>query len=171
MRVGAGHLNPNDFADIITGTGPGTPGEVKVFSGKGGTQLQDYFAFTPSFTGGIFVAGGNLGGALDVVIVGADAGGASEVKVFSGAAGTQFFDFLAFAPPYADGVRVAALTGNGNGEIILATAPSLETDDCGDVIGGNSTGAEVKVINLLQQQVVDDFFASSAAYQGAFVAG
>jgi fibronectin-binding autotransporter adhesin len=57
VRVAGGDMNGDGFADIITGAGPGAPGgHVKVFDGRTGSPLSSFFATTPSFLGGIYVA-------------------------------------------------------------------------------------------------------------------
>ena len=57
VRVAAGDVNGDGFADIVTGAGPGGSPHVKVFSGATGAQLRSFLAFDPSFTGGVFVGG------------------------------------------------------------------------------------------------------------------
>jgi photosystem II stability/assembly factor-like uncharacterized protein len=77
-----------------------------------------------------------------VVAAGADAGGKPEVRVFN-QAGTQIADFLAFAPGFPGGVRVAVgdVNGDGTPDIIVAAGP-----------GG---GPNVKVIDGTKLSMVD----------------
>jgi FG-GAP repeat len=81
VRVAAGDVNGDGVTDIVTGAGPGGGSHIKVFDGATGTVLLSFFAFDPSFSGGVFVAAGdvNSDGKADIV-AGADAGGASHVK-------------------------------------------------------------------------------------------
>ena len=48
-------------ADIVTGAGPGGGPHVRIFDGATGLQLPDaqdsFFAFDPTFSGGVFVGG------------------------------------------------------------------------------------------------------------------
>ncbi|HZN33924.1 MAG TPA: VCBS repeat-containing protein, partial [Pirellulaceae bacterium] len=60
VRVAAGDLNGDGLADIITGAGPGAGPHVKVFDGLTHAELRSFFAFDPSFSGGVFVAAGDL---------------------------------------------------------------------------------------------------------------
>jgi hypothetical protein len=56
VRVGAADLDGDGFADIVTGAGPGGGPHVRVISGFDGSDLGQRFAYSPLFTGGIFVA-------------------------------------------------------------------------------------------------------------------
>ena len=93
VRVAMGDVTGDGVPDIITGAGPGGGPHVKVFDGVNGQQLAgplgSFFAFDSSFTGGVFVAAGDVNGdGRADVIVGAGAGGGPHVKVFSGADGS-----------------------------------------------------------------------------------
>ena len=57
VRVAAGDVNGDGFADIIAGAGPGGGPHVKVFDSHNLNLLHSFFAYEPNFTGGIFVAG------------------------------------------------------------------------------------------------------------------
>jgi hypothetical protein len=161
VRVGSGDINKDGVFDIITGAGPGGGPEVKVFDGTNGTLLQDFFAFNPNFTGGVYVAGGDVNGdgAADI-IVGAGAGGGPEVKVFDGTSGTLLQDFFAFAPNFTGGVSVGSVDLNGDGfaDIIAAVA--------------TAGGPEVRVFDGQNLALLADFFAYSPNFTGGvFVAG
>ncbi|VTR93051.1 Hemolysin-type calcium-binding region domain protein OS=Rhodopirellula maiorica SM1 GN=RMSM_03614 PE=4 SV=1: VCBS: VCBS [Gemmata massiliana] len=54
-RVGSVDTNGDGKADIVTGVGPGAGPHVKRFDGQTLAELSSFFAFDPSFTGGIFV--------------------------------------------------------------------------------------------------------------------
>ena len=49
-------VNGDGVIDVITGTGPGSAGHVKVFDGGTFGQTHSFFAYG-SFAGGVFVAG------------------------------------------------------------------------------------------------------------------
>src|SRR5207244_10207544 len=62
VRVAVGDVNGDGVPDIITGAGPGGGPQVKVFSGVDGKLLDSFFAYAPTFTGGVFVAAGDVNG-------------------------------------------------------------------------------------------------------------
>lgn len=124
VRVAAGDVNGDGVPDIVTGAGPGGAPNVKVFDGATGTLIRSFFAFDPSFTGGVFVAAGDVNGdgAADL-IVGADAGGGPDVKVFDGKTGALLQSFFAYGAGFTGGVRVAAGDVNGDGIADIVTGP------------------------------------------------
>jgi methionine-rich copper-binding protein CopC len=93
VDVGAGDVNGDGKEDVFTAAGPGGGPHVKVFSGdafvQSGTalELDSYFAFAPSFTGGVRLAAGNGGSALTASSLGS-AGVGSTVSTSTLAATT-----------------------------------------------------------------------------------
>lgn len=124
VRVASGDINGDGRADIITGSGPGGPPHVKVFDSATGAEIRSFFAYSVSFTGGVFVACGDVAGdnAGDV-ITGADSGSIPHVKVFDGGSLAEVHSFLAYSQSFQGGVRVAAgdLDGDGHDEIVTAS--------------------------------------------------
>lgn len=127
VRVGL--ANVVGTADIITGTGPGSPPFVKVFTGPSRTLKYSFLAFPSNFTLGIYVAGGDIDGdgQADIIIGTGDGNGSTPiVKVISGADGlTVLESFFAFNSSFSGGVRVAVgdVNGDGRGDIIAGTGP------------------------------------------------
>jgi len=106
VRVATGDVNGDGRADIITGAGPGAPGgHVKAFSGRDGSLLASFFAFDPSYTGGVFVAGGSQ---TMTVTPGSPSGAITTVRIFYGGANLQW---LMPFPGYKGGLRVGQSPG------------------------------------------------------------
>ncbi|MFN4258554.1 MAG: choice-of-anchor Q domain-containing protein [Gemmataceae bacterium] len=159
-RVAVGDVNGDGVDDIIVGAGPGGGPHVKVFSGVDMTVLASFFAYAPSFTGGVFVAVGNLDGDSELeVIVGAGAGGGPHVRSFKidGGVATQLpgplGSFFAYAPSFTGGVHVAAgnFDGTGTDEIITGA--------------GAGGGPHVKAFRS-DGVVVASFFAYAPSFTG-----
>lgn len=117
-RVSSADLNFDGYDDVIVGSGPGTEGVVKVFSGLNYAELASFTPF-PGATGGLFVAATELGpGGLPRIIVSSG----NSVGVFT-AAGVLQSTFLAYVG-YSGGVRVAAGDMDGDGVAEIVTGPA-----------------------------------------------
>ena len=133
VRVGAGDLDGNGVSEIVTAAGPGGSPHVQAFVLNAARQLEtvlSFYAYNPAFTGGVFVAAGDVDGdGREELITGADAGGSPHVRVFgTGPAFTglrEVHSFFAYERGFTGGVRVAAgdLDGDGAAEIITAPGP------------------------------------------------
>src|SRR5262249_34057751 len=125
--------------DIITAAGPGGGPHVKVFSGKDLSVIDSFFAFG-SFSGGVFVAAGDVNGDGKADIgTGAEAGGGPRVTVWSGADLRKIFDCMAYGT-FSGGVRVAAGDVNGDGKADIITGAGPGGGPHVKVFNGASTG-------------------------------
>jgi hypothetical protein len=145
---------------LVTGTGPGGGPHVRRVTPSGGAAAG-FLAFDAAFTGGVFVASGNLDGVDDSeTVVGAGPGGGPHVRVFR-ADGSDFgLSFMAYAPSFRGGVRVAAcdVTGDGRAEIVTAPGP-----------GG---GPHVRVFTLAGGfRSLAEFFAYGPGFPGGVFVG
>ena len=66
--VAAGDVDGNGEVDIVTGSGPGVPAQVKVFDDNL-RELRSFLPDGPEFTGGVSVAVGDVEGDGDGNIV------------------------------------------------------------------------------------------------------
>jgi hypothetical protein len=128
VRVAAGDTNGDGKADIVVGAGPGGGPHAEVFDGATGKLLQGLFAYDLGFTGGIFVAAGDLNAdGLADIITGPGAGGGPHVKAFDGRTGGVLQSFQAYptfgGTPWISGARVASYDVNLDGIDDLIVSP------------------------------------------------
>jgi RHS repeat-associated protein len=126
VRVAAGDVAGLGYADIITGAGPGGPGRVTVVDGQTGNQLYNFFPFGDTFTGGVYVASGDLNGDHHAdIIAGEGSGDVPLVRAYSGLNLAPLGSVMAYDSSFSGGVRVAAedVTGTGQLDIITAQGP------------------------------------------------
>src|SRR6185295_12251221 len=62
VRVATGDVNGDGIPDIITAPGAGGGPHVKVFDGATGRLEISFMAYAPTFTGGVYVAAGDVNG-------------------------------------------------------------------------------------------------------------
>jgi hypothetical protein len=79
---------------------------VKVFDGATGATVRSFFAYDPTFTGGVFVAVSSSVGNSDYdrdgfadILTGPGFGGGPHVKIFSGQNLAVLTSFMAFGQP------------------------------------------------------------------------
>ena len=125
VTVAAGDLTGDGLADLVTSPALGGGPHVKVFDGSNGFVRLSFFAFEPSFSGGLNVAvGDTTGDGRNELVVGAGRG--SQVRFFNGQTGELVREFATPDLNFAGGTRVAVKDqdGNGTGDVlILATGP------------------------------------------------
>lgn len=136
---------------IVTGTE--TIPHVKAYTPRTHSEVASFFAYTPSFSGGVRVAAGDVNGDGAADIVTGTGPGAAHVKVFSGRTLSELQSFLPFAG-FSGGVFVAAGDVNGDGY-----------DDL--VVGADSGAApQVKVFNGRTMAELHSFFAYGVGFTG-----
>ena len=126
VSVASIDFNGDGILDLVTGAGPGGAPHVKVFDGATNAIISQWYAYPASFTGGVFVAVGDIGndGNFEVV-TGAGQGGAPVVAVWDPFTGALLAQFMAYAEDFTGGVRVGVNDGNGDGvaDIITGAGP------------------------------------------------
>ncbi|MFC1663309.1 M23 family metallopeptidase [Patescibacteria group bacterium] len=112
-----------DGEEIITGAMAGGGPHVRVFNNKG-RVISQFYAFAPSFRGGVEVATGDVtGNGRDEIITAAATNGGPHIRIFS-KSGRLISQFFAYKKDTRHGVRIAAadLDDSGIDEIITAPA-------------------------------------------------
>src|SRR5262249_2542116 len=90
---------------------------------QGKVPIREFFAYAPTFLGGVRVALGDVNGdGVPDIITAPGHGGGPDIRVFSGATGQLIREFMAYDPRFTGGgyVPAAALKGDGKVEIITA---------------------------------------------------
>jgi hypothetical protein len=141
VRLAVADVNNDGVPDLITGAGPGGGSHVRVIDGRSGDQstgpLGSFMAFEPTFTGGVFVAAGDVNGdGFADVIVAAGVGGGPRVRVLSGKDGSSLYDFFAMDAGLRQGLSVAAADVNRDGLADIITAAGAGGPTQVDVFSG-----------------------------------
>ncbi|MFL5340630.1 MAG: FG-GAP-like repeat-containing protein, partial [Gemmataceae bacterium] len=155
VRVAVGDVNGDGIEDIIAAAGPGGGPQVQVFDGKTGALLRSFFAYNLGFTGGVYVASGDVNGdGFADIVTGVGGGGGPHVEVFSGADGSLLQSFFAYNPAVTTGVSVAAgdVDGDGKADIVTGAGP-----------GG---APHVQVFRGTDLSVLRSFFAGPTTFTG-----
>lgn len=152
VDVAAADVDGDGVDEVITGAGPGGGPQVLILD-KNGNLKNQFFAYDPTFRGGVSVAAADLtGDGVAEIITGAGPGGGPHVRVFNrwGQLKSQFF---AYDTNFRQGIDVAAkpATELSPGKIITGAGP-----------GG---GPHVRIFNR-QGKLQDQFFAYGQSFRG-----
>ncbi len=161
IRIAIGDVNADGVPDIITGPGPGGGPNVRVFSGVDASMIQNFFAFDPSFTGGVFVEAGDLlpGGGAEIVATAGPGGGPIVTLFQDGAAVNSFF---AFGSEFRGGLRVAIgdVSNDGVDDVIVTAGPGG---------GARIAGFDGTTVNSpTPTRLFGDFFAFDSNFRTGF---
>ena len=168
VRVAEADLNGDGTPDIVVGTGPGIPTQVWVFDGETGDQIFTVNPFEASFTGGVYVAAGDItGDGVAELVITPDEGGGPRVQVYAGNTFGVIADFFGIDDPnFRGGARaaIADVNGDGIGDLIVSAGfgggPRVAVFDGTTITSGNP----VKLFN-------DIFAFEETLRNGVFVAG
>jgi hypothetical protein len=146
---------------LISTFGEDEAGELYIahLSSPNGGIYRVVGALPPLFTGGVFVAAGDLDGAGRAeIITGPGLGRVADIRAFDGA-GAGRFSYQAYDAAFRGGVRLAAcdFDGDGRAEILSVVGP-----------GG---GPHVRILKFDAQGAFLADLASFFAYDPGFVGG
>jgi hypothetical protein len=162
VRVAVGDMNGDGIDDIVTVPGPGGGPHVKVFDGATGNLMFSFMATTPSYTGGLSVATGDVNGDgfTDVIVGFGNNSGGGRVMVFSGKDSSVLKDFFAYAPSFTGSVNVASADVNGDGKYDIITGAGPGGGPHVQVFDGATGGVGV------QPNALFSFFAFNSTFNG-----
>ena len=168
VRVASADVNGDGLNDLVVGTGTGVATRVIVYSGDGGEVLLDVAPFEAAFTGGVFVAAGDItGDGKAEVVVSPDEGGGPRVRVFRGGTFDPLADFLGIDDPnFRGGARAAIgdVNRDGLGDLLVSAGFQGGPRVAGYDGRGLTNGSRVKAF--------PDFFAfEETVRNGVFIAG
>jgi hypothetical protein len=145
---------------LLTATGPGGGPHVRGFDAAGSPTSPSFFAYDPGFTGGLFLAVGDLdGGGQPHIVTGVGLGGGAHVRAFDLDGAPRATSFLVYPPGFTGGVRVAACDFDGDGRADIVTG------------AGPGGAPHVRVIALDAAGSPSRDLASFFAYDPAFTGG
>lgn len=131
VRIATADVNNDTVADVLTAPGPSGSPFVNFFNASATPvalirQIQVYGA---SFTGGIFLATGDVtGDGRSELLVGPDRGGQPFVNAFDTQSRELVRQYAAFGITFTAGVRIGAVDVNSDGmaDIVVGAGPGGE---------------------------------------------
>ena len=161
VSVATGDLAGDGVREIITGAGIGGAPQVNVYSSGSFSLIHSFFAYDIHFSGGIFVAAGDLTGDHHAeIITGTGQGGDAKVNLFDGQNFQMLGSFSPYQQGYNGGVRVGAADYYGTGKQNIITG-------AGNNIGQNPN---VKIFDFDTTLRDSIFTGNSSGFQnGVFV--
>jgi hypothetical protein len=148
IGTAVGDLTGDGVTDVAVAAGLGGGPVVKAYDGRDGRLINSFFAYDPSYRGGVDIDVGDLdGNGVAEIVTGTGPGGGAHVRAFRADTGAETLGFFAFEPAFRGGVDVAVMDANGDGRAEIMTA------------AGATGGPRVIMFDAQTRAQVASFFA------------
>ena len=180
VTVATGDVTGDGVDDVVVGTGAGGGPRVQIYDGASKQLVADFFAYEPSFSGGVNVAVGDVNGdGFGDVMIGSGVGGGPRVRVFSGdgigsTSQTLLADFFAYESSFRGGVNVGSRTATGKtyADVVAGAGvgggPRIEEFDGAAVSAAGASPTPTPTINFF---AFDPSFRNGVAVASGDVTG
>jgi subtilisin family serine protease len=128
LNIAVGDLDADGLGEFIVAAGVGNAAQVALFDDDG-SFLREFAPYATSFTGGVFVAAGDINGdGTAEIVTGTGDGGGPQIRIFN-ALGSVVNSFFAFSSTSRHGVRIAVADTDrdGTAEVIASPGPTMTT--------------------------------------------
>ena len=160
LRVATGDVTGDGVQDLVVVPTAGGAPNVVVINGATLTTAASFYAFAPTYKGGLTVATGDLtGDAISDIVIGSGGGAQGTVATFQGGTWANLKNFFAYTGYYGQvNVGTVDVAGTGIRDIVTGT--------------GVGTRGHVVVFDYGTLGVISSFYAFAAGTtSGAYVAG
>jgi hypothetical protein len=130
VRVAAADLTGAGHAEIITGAGPGGGPHVRVIDPTTGKELASFMAFASTYTGGVYVTAGDIGGDGKAEVAVGSGVGLAQVKLYNDDFSLlRSYTIAETAAAMSVRVAMADVDGDGKQDLVLGMNGELEVRD------------------------------------------
>ncbi len=122
VDVAVGDVDDDGTDDVIVAPGPGGGPHIKIYEADGKKLISEFFAYDPTFSGGVNVTSADILGDEEAEIITSPASrGGPHVKIFD-SKGKVLKEFMAYDGNFTAGIDIAAAKGRTKN--VIATAPN-----------------------------------------------
>ena len=154
LTVAAADIDGDRIPDFVGAPSADAPVRVAIYAGTDGGLIKTLTPFEAEFTGGAFVAVGDVTGDGKPEVIVSAASGEPRVVVFEAITGELQARFLAYDASFGGGVRVAVGDIDGDGRAEIVTAP------------GTGGGPHIRVFDGVGRNLGRDYMAYDPTFRG-----